>query len=152
MKNGDSDLHLGGTGDNRQKDPYRQQWYFIDGQTVTVFFKIMLPVEGRWELEPVGGTEENPVDGDEAYFSFDNAYTSTVETAALSGQIGTDGNTAVKIIITYNGPAGEAHAFYFHTYAYDAAGNKYNIDSETQIYDRGRGYHTFFVNNSLYNN
>lgn len=152
VKNGDSDLHLGGTGDNRQKDPYRQQWYFIDGQTVTVFFKIMLPVNGRWELETVGGTEENPAEGDDAYFSFDNAYTSAVETDALSSVIGSDGNTAVKINITYTGPAGEAHAFYFHTCAYDAAGNKYNIDSETQIYDRGRGYHTFFVNNSLYNN
>ena len=151
VKNGDSDLHLGGTGDDRQKDPYRQQWYFIDGQTVTVFFKIMLPKNGTWELEPVGGTEENPVDGDEAYFTFANAYDET-DASPLDGPIGGDGNTAVKINITYNGPAGEAHSFYFHTYAIDQDGHKYNIDSETQIYDRGRGYHTFFVNNSLYNN
>ncbi len=151
VKNGDSDLHLGGTGDDRQKDPYRQQWYFIDGKTVTVFFKIMLPKNGTWELVPVGGTEENPVEGDEAYFTFANAYDDT-DASPLDGPIGGDGNTAVKINITYNGPAGEAHSFYFHTYAIDQDGHKYNIDSETQIYDRGRGYHTFFVNNSLYNN
>ena len=151
VKNGDSDLHLGGTGDNRQKDPYRQQWYFVDGQTVTVFFKIMLPVNGTWELEPVGGTEENPVEGDKTYFTFKNAYDET-DTTPLDGPIGSDGNTAVKINITYNGPAEEAHTFYFHSYAIDENGNKYNIDSETQIYDRGRGYHTFFVNSPLYNN
>lgn len=150
VKNGDSDLHLGGTGDDRQKDPYRQQWYFVDGQTVTVFFKIMLPKNGTWELEPVGGTEENPVEGDEAYFTFTNAYDATKP--ALTGSIGGDGNTAVKISITYNGPAGAPHSFYFHTYAIDQDGHKYNIDSETQIYDRGRGYHTFFVNSPLYNN
>ena len=151
VKNGDSDLHLGGTGDDRQKDPYRQQWYFVDRQTVTVFFKIMLPVNGTWKLEPVGGTEENPVEGDKAYFSFKNAYDDT-DTTPLDGPIGSDGNTAVKINITYNGPDGEAHTFYFHSYAIDENGNKYNIDSETQIYDRGRGYHTFFVNSPLYNN
>ena len=53
--NGDTDLHLGGpiTDDNRQKDPYRQQWYFKNEHTVTVFFKVMLPAGGSWEVEPV---------------------------------------------------------------------------------------------------
>ena len=152
VKNGYTDLHLGlQPGGSEQKDPYRQQWYFIDGQTVSVFFKVMLPQDGKWELEVVGGTEENPVEADAALFTFTNAYDED-DTKPLEGNIGHNGETAVKINITYNGPEGEAHSFFFHTYAYDTAGNKYNIDSETQIYDRGRGYHTFFVNNSVYNN
>lgn len=156
VKNGDSDLHLGGVGDNRQKDPYRQQWYFQGGQTVSIFFKIMLPLNSTWVLEPVAGTEDNPVEEDVmAYFSFDDAYTEDVETDALTGSIGAEGNAAIKINITYKGPAGESHSFFFHSYVIVGEGDnqiKYNIDSETQIYDRGRGYHTFFVNNALYNN
>ena len=153
VKNGYTDLHLGrpASGGAEQKDPYRQQWYFIDDQTVSVFFKVMLPQDGKWELEVVGGTEENPVEADADLFTFTNAYDEE-DTTPLKGDIGHNGETAVKINITYNGPEGEAHSFFFHTYAYDTAGNKYNIDSETQIYDRGRGYHTFFVNNSVYNN
>ena len=160
VKNGYTDIKLG---DADHKDPYRQQWYFMPTHTeegsdeavttvVTVFFKVMLPAEGRWELVPVGGTEENPVPADAALFSFQNAYSPTqTGSAALTGSIGTNGDTAVKINITYTGTDTNPHSFYFLSYAYDKAGNKYNIDSETQIYDRGRGYHTFFVNNPLYN-
>ena len=150
VKNGDSDLHLGGTGNDRQKDPYRQQWYFQTGQVVTVFFKVMLPVNGTWKLEPMGGTEENPADLDSG-FQFKNVYTEATGAAALTGSIGSDGNTSVKIEITYTG-TGEA-SFFFHSYVITSGenGEKINIDSETQIYDRGRGYHTFFVNSPLYN-
>jgi len=156
VKNGDSDLHLGGTGDSRQKDPYRQQWYFMPGQTVTVFFKVMLPAGGTWEVEPVGGTEENPVAADAALFTIknvsENRYDGTAETD-LYGPIATSGSTPVTLEITYNGTDTNPHSFYFHTYVYSGAnktGTKFNIDSETQIYDRGRGYHTFFVNSEHY--
>ena len=144
VKNGYTDINHS-TGD---KDPYRQQWYFQTGQTATVFFKVMLPVNGTWKLEPVGGTEENPGTLDSG-FQFKNVYTEATGDAALTGAIGSDGNTSVKIEITYTG-SGQA-SFFFHSYVI-SNGEQINIDSETQIYDRGRGYHTFFVNSPLYNN
>jgi len=144
VKNGYTDINHG-IGD---KDPYRQQWYFQKGQTVTVFFKIMLPVNATWLLEPVGGVEG--AEGDlSPNFVFTNAYTGATGDAALTGTIDDSGNTAVKVEITYTG--NDAASFFFHSYAIKD-GIKYNIDSETQIYDRGRGYHTFFVNNPAYNN
>ena len=145
VKNGYTDINHG-IGD---KDPYRQQWYFQKGQTVTVFFKIMLPVNATWLLEPVGGVEGAEVDLS-PNFVFTNAYDPTkTGDAALTGTIDDSGNTAVKVEITYTGD--DAASFFFHSYAIKD-GIKYNIDSETQIYDRGRGYHTFFVNNPAYNN
>lgn len=144
VKNGYTDINHG-IGD---KDPYRQQWYFQKGQTVTVFFKIMLPVNGTWKLEPVGGVEGAEADLD-PNFVFTNAYTGATGDAALTGTIDDSGNTAIKIEITYTGD--DPASFFFHSYAIKG-GYKYNIDSETQIYDRGRGYHTFFVNNPAYNN
>lgn len=142
------------------KDPWRQRWYFKDGQTVNVFFKVMLPANGTWEVEVVGGTEENPVEADAALFTVKNISpavdddTPTVEDN-LYGPMRQEGSTDVELEITYNGDPGEAHSFFFHTYVWSGpnrTGTKFNIDSETQIYDRGRGYHTFFVNNSLYPN
>lgn len=144
VKNGYKDINHS-IGD---KDPYRQQWYFQKGQTVTVFFKIMLPVNATWLLEPVGGVEGAEVDLS-PNFVFTNAYTGATGDAALTGTIDDSGNTAVKVEITYTGD--DAASFFFHSYAIKG-GIKYNIDSETQIYDRGRGYHTFFVNNPAYNN
>ena len=147
--NGDTDLHLGGpiTDDNRQKDPYRQQWYFKTGDTVTVFFKVMLPAGGSWEVEPVdlpaGFTIKNvspTLDGE-----------TTTGSTQLWGPVNVKGSTDVMLEITYTGEA-EAQ-FYFHTYVYsgpDKTGTKFNVDSETQLYDRGRGYHTFIVNSSEY--
>lgn len=147
--NGYENLHVGGD----VKDPYRQQWYFKTGQTVTVFFKVMLPAGGTWEVEVVGGTEETPVEADAALFTVKNLSPDAAKETDLFGPINETGSTDVKLEITYNGSDTAAHSFYFHTYAYsgaDKTGNKFNIDSETQIYDRGRGYHTFFVNSSLY--
>lgn len=153
--NGDSDLHIGGTGDNRTKDPYRQQWYFKPDHTVTVFFKVMLPAGGTWEVEAVGGTEESPVEADAALFEIKNVSPDATSETHLYGAIHETGSTDVKLEITYKGTDTNPHAFYFHTYAYsgaDRTGSKFNIDSETQIYDRGRGFHTFFVNSPLYPN
>ena len=147
-KNGNDDLHLG--------ESARQQWYFQSGQTVTVTFKVMLPAGGTWEVVPMGGSEATPVAADASLFTVKNVSPGdgTVENN-LYGPIGTSGSTDVKLEITYNGNAGEEHSFYFLTYAYSDAnkeGQKYSIDSETQLYDRGRGYHTFIVNSPLYNN
>ena len=145
VKNGYKDINHG----LGEKDPFRQQWYFMKGQTVTVFFKIMLPVNGTWKLEPVGGVEGTEV-ALSSDFVFTNAYDRTkTGDAALTGAIDDSGNTAVKIEITYTGD--DPASFFFHSYAIKD-GIKYNIDSETQIYDVGRGYHTFFVNNPAYNN
>ena len=154
--NGYTDLHHS-MGD---KDPWRQRWYFKDGQTVNVFFKVMLPAGGTWEVEVVGGTESDPVPADADLFTIKNIspdideQTHTVATN-LFGPMRQDGSTEVELEITYNGTSEEAHSFFFRTYVWSGpnkTGIKYNIDSETQIYDRGRGYHTFFVNNSLYPN
>ena len=142
------------------KDPWRQRWYFKGGQTVDVFFKVMLPAGGTWEVELMGGTEENPVPADAALFKVTNISpsiddnTPTVATN-LYGPMRNSGSTEVELTIEYIGPAGEAHSCYFHSYVWSGAnrtGTKYNIDSETQLYDRGRGYHTFYVNNELYPN
>lgn len=143
-KNGRDNLNLG--------ESARQQWYFQSGQTVTLTFKVMLPAGGTWELVPMGGTEANPVAADASLFTIRNVSSGTAS-ANLYGPIATSGSTDVKLEITYTG-TGE-HSFYFLSYAYsgpDKTGDKYNIDSETQLYDLGRGYHTFIVNSPLYNN
>ncbi len=145
-KNGRDDLHLG--------EEARQSWYFQPGQTVTVTFKMMLPAGGTWELVPMGGTEANPVETDASLFTIRNVSSGTAS-SNLYGPINNSGSTDVKIEITYNGSDTAQHSFYFLSYAYSGAnrtGEKYNIDSETQLYDRGRGYHTFIVNSPLYNN
>ena len=152
-QNGYEDLHVGGN----TKDPYRQQWYFRDGETVSFSFKIMLPVGGRWELEVYGGTEENPTDFNPNLFTITggtataaNSETGTVYN--ISGDMVDEGTTLVEVTITYKGTTGQAHSLFFKSYVYDKNGNKFSIDSETQLYDRGRGYHTFFVNDSHYRN
>ena len=137
--NGDTDLHRGGeiTNDNRKKDPYRQEWYFKPGQTVNVFFKVMLPAGGSWEVEPVNLPEG---------FTITNV-SGTTPTNQLYGAVKESGSTDVKLEITYTGTENGAF-FYFHTYVYSGpnkTGTKFNVDSETQLYDRGRGYHTFVV-------
>ena len=162
--NGDTDLHIGGpiSDDNRQKDPYRQQWYFKTGQTVTIFFKVMLPAGGSWEVKPVnlpeGFTIKNVSPSldegtsGEGDGEGDGEETEPVDPSTqLWGPVNVKGSTDVYLEITYTGET-EAQ-FYFHTYVYSGAnktGNKFNVDSETQLYDRGRGYHTFIVNSNLY--
>ena len=146
-KNGRDDLSQGETA--------RQKWYFKPGETVTVAFKVMLPAGGTWELVPMGGEEGNAVAADASLFTIKNVSPGegTVETN-LYGPIGTSGSTDVKLEITYNGTDTQPHSFYFLTYVYSGAnktGEKYSLDSETQLYDLGRGYHTFYVNNPLYN-
>ena len=142
-----------GTTDLNQGTNARQKWYFKPGETVTVTFKMMLPAGGTWELVPVGGEEGNEVAADASLFTIKNLSSGTA-TTNLYGPINNTGSTDVKIEITYNGTDTAQHCFHFLTYAYSGAnktGEKYSIDSETQLYDRGRGYHTFYVNSPLYN-
>ena len=146
-KNGRDDLDQGETA--------RQKWYFKPGETVTVTFKVMLPAGGTWEVVPMGGEEGNAVPADANFFTVRNVSPGNGTVATnLYGPINTTGSTDVKLEITYNGTDTQPHSFYFLTYAYSGAnksGEKYSLDSETQLYDRGRGYHTFYVNNPLYN-
>jgi hypothetical protein len=145
-KNGSADLSQG--------DAARQKWYFKPGETVTVTFKMMLPAGGSWEVVPMGGEEGNAVAADANLFTIKNLSPDATSETALYGPINNTGSTDVKLEITYNGSDTAQHSFYFLTYAYTGAnrtGEKYNIDSETQLYDRGRGYHTFYVNSPLYN-
>ncbi len=151
VKNGDSDLHIGGTGNDRTKDPYRQMWFFKTGQTVEIWFKVMLPSEGTWQLVPKGGTYLNgPVPGDEAFFTIKNVSPDATSETALTGPIRKEGATDVKFEITYKGTDTAEHCLYFQTYVIDKNNHRYCIDSETQLYDRGRGYHSFIVNSSNY--
>ena len=147
VKNGFTDINKG----QGAKDPYRQMWYFQKGQTVEVWFKVMLPSEGTWQVVPKGGSYLNgPIEGDEAYFTIKNVSPDAVSETALSGPIRKEGSTDVKFEITYTNADTNVHMFYFETYVTDKAGYQYNIDSETQLYDRGRGYHTFIVNSPSY--
>lgn len=132
---------------NGVEDPYRQQWYFKTGQTVKVYFKVMLPVGGSWEVEPVDLPQG---------FTIKNVSPSleegtTTDPTQLWGPIDVKGSTDVMLEITYTGE--DTAQFYFHTYVYNGpnkTGTKFNVDSETQLYDQGRGYHTFIVNSDLY--
>ena len=149
---GEGNLNVG----NGVKDPYRQQWYFKDGETVSFSFKIMLPVGGSWELEVYGGTEANPTAFNPNLFAITGGTftAATSETPAkISGNMAESGSTNILITIeAKQATAGVANSLFFKSYVYDKNGNKFNIDSETQLYDRGRGYHTFFVNNEVYHN
>ncbi|MBR2210326.1 MAG: fimbrillin family protein [Bacteroidales bacterium] len=153
-KNGGPDgLNVG----NGVKDPYRQQWYFKDGETVSFSFKVMLPLGGKWELEVYGGTEAEPTAFDPSLFTITGGTATPADAEAetpytISGNMSDKESTLVEVTITYKGTAGEAHSLFFKSYVYDKYDNKFSIDSETQLYDRGRGYHTFFVNDEHYRN
>ena len=131
--------------------PYRQMWYFKPGQTVEIWFKVMLPAEGTWEVVPKGGTYlGGPVEGDEAYFNIKNVSPDATSETALTGPIRKEGSTDVKFEITYKGTDTAEHSMYFETYVIDKENHRYCIDSETQLFDRGRGFHSFIVNSSYY--
>ena len=113
----------------------------------------MLPSEGTWQIVPKGGTYLNgPVEGDEAYFNIKNVSPDATSETALTGPIRKEGATDVKFEITYKGTDTAEHCLYFKTYVIDKNGHRYCIDSETQLFDRDRGYHSFIVNSTLYNN
>lgn len=121
--NGYDDLHW-------DKNKFRQTWYY-NNKPIEVSFKIMTPVNGRWEVVPAGDT---------GAFTVTN-WTSGSSSDTLSGAL-SDGNSTNNIILKIDA-TGEG-TLYLKTYVYDSTGKKYSLDSETQLLDL-RGYH-YFVN------
>lgn len=121
---------------SRDAVAYRQYWLMKSGTPATVTFKIMAPEGGTYEIVPQGDTGEFTVTGD-----------LTGDIAAKPASPTTPSTTTVvKLTITSTTTTTDAK-LYFKTYVTDQDGNKYNIDSETQLFDL-RGYHYFVMNNS----
>lgn len=115
---------------------YRQWWVFPAGNTVTVTYKIMMPLVGTWEVEPLGDTD---------------SFTVTSSTGALTGNLlaGADASaTYITLTITSNVAAPTQKSLYLKTSVTADNGETYNLDSETQLYDM-RGYHYFVVNGNV---
>ena len=120
----------------RDATAYRQYWLMKSGVPTTVTFKIMAPAGGKYEIVPQGDTTEFTVTGD-----------LTGDIAAKPESATTPSTTTVvNLTITSTTTTADAK-LYFKTYVKDQNGNKYNIDSETQLFDL-RGYHYFVMNNS----
>lgn len=120
----------------RDATAYRQYWLMKSGVPTTVTFKIMAPAGGTYEIVPQGDTTEFTVTGD-----------LTGDIAAKPESATTPSTTTVvNLTITSTTTTADAK-LYFKTYVKDQNGNKYNIDSETQLFDL-RGYHYFVMNNS----
>lgn len=113
------------TGNATEDSSTRQLWHVTAGQTFKVSYKVFLPVNGTWSIVPAG----------------DDVNSFTI-TGTTSGSV-VDGGTRVTLEITpKEGSSGKQ--LYFNTFVTDG-GVKYNLDSETQLYDI-RGYHYFKVN------
>ena len=109
----------------------RQTWV-LGANTATVTFKVFSPAGGTWEVVPQGATDKFTVTGD------------------LTGTIserGGDEVTKVTFTVTPNGAAA-GDEIWFQTFVTNSEGVKYNIDSETQLYDM-RGYHRFRIDDPL---
>ena len=111
---------------------YRQWWVFPAGNTVTVTYKIMMPLVGTWKVEPLGDTD---------------AFSVTSSTGSLSGNLAGASATATYITLTITSNATDKKSLYLKT-TVTSGGETYNLDSETQLYDM-RGYHYFVVNGTV---
>lgn len=114
---------------------YRQWWVFPAGNTVTVTYKIMMPLVGTWAVEPYGDTD---------------SFTVTSSTGALSGNLAGEDATATYITLTITSNATAQKSIYLKT-TVTSGGETYSLDSETQLYDM-RGYHYFIVNGDVNTN
>lgn len=132
VMNGRDDLELG--------SDKRQYWYFAPTGVATVSFKVMLPIDGEWSVVPV-----DP----DGVFSVTNVSPDATSATTLSGHIGDNGSTVVKLEIRYTSTDASRHQLYLRTFA-TKNGNTYSLDSETQLFDI-RGYHYFIVNDPAYN-
>ena len=110
----------------------RQWWVFPKGNTVTVTYKIMMPLEGTWAVETFGDTD---------------SFTVTSSTGALSGNLAGASASATYITLTITSNANDQKSLYMKT-TVTSGGETYNLDSETQLYDM-RGYHYFIVNGDV---
>ena len=110
---------------------YRQTWV-VPAAGATVKFKIFSPVGGSYNVTPQGATGKFTVSG------------------SLSGSIkelSEPGDTEVTLNITPNGAiAGDE--LWFTITVTNTAGETFNIDSETQLYDE-RGYHKFRIDDPV---
>ena len=111
---------------------YRQYWVFPADQEVTVTYKIMMPLEGTWTVEPCGDT---------------GSFTVTASTGALTGELAGADATATYITLKIKGTGTAQKTLYLKT-TVTSGGETYNLDSETQLYDM-RGYHYFVVNGNV---
>lgn len=111
---------------------YRQWWVFDAGETVTVTYKIMMPLEGTWKVEPCGDTD---------------SFTVTSSTGALTGNLAGADASATYITLTITSNATSQKNLYLKT-TVTSGGETYSLDSETQLYDM-RGYHYFIVNGDV---
>ena len=102
------------------------------GQEVTVTYKIMMPLEGTWTVEPCGDT---------------GSFTVTSSTGALTGELAGADATATYITLKIKGTGTAQKTLYLKT-TVTSGGETYNLDSETQLYDM-RGYHYFVVNGNV---
>lgn len=112
---------------------YRQWWVFPAGNTVTVTYKIMMPLEGTWTVEPYGDTD---------------SFTVSSSTGALTGNLAGANASATYITLTITSSATEQKSIYLKTSVTNTDGETYSLDSETQLYDM-RGYHYFIVNGDV---
>ena len=112
---------------------YRQWWVFDAGNPVTVTYKIMMPLEGTWEVVPCGDT---------------GSFTVTSSTGSLSGDLAGASASATYITLTITSNATDKKSLYLKTTVTTSDGETYSLDSETQLYDM-RGYHYFIVNGDV---
>ena len=134
----DADSSLSPTQKEEAKEAnkaYRQWWVFPAGNTVTVTYKIMMPLVGTWKVEPCGDT---------------GSFTVTSSTGALTGNLAGASATATYITLTITSNATDKKSLYLKT-TVTSGGETYNLDSETQLYDM-RGYHYFIVNGDVNTN
>ena len=134
----DADYSLSPTQKEEAKEAnkaYRQWWVFPAGNTVTVTYKIMMPLVGTWKVEPCGDT---------------GSFTVTSSTGALTGNLAGASATATYITLTITSNATDKKSLYLKT-TVTSGGETYNLDSETQLYDM-RGYHYFIVNGDVNTN
>ncbi len=119
----------------RNATAYRQYWLMKSGALTSVTFKIMSPEGGTYEIVPQGDVED---------FTITGSLTGNIAEKPASSSTPSE-TTVVKIIISSTTEKPDA-VLYFKTYVTDRNGNKYSIDSETQLLDL-RGYHYFVMNN-----
>ena len=115
---------------------YRQWWVFPakTGDTqneVTVTYKIMMPLEGTWNVEVFGDTD---------YFTV----------TPTSGNLAGSDASATYITLKITSTATDKKYIYLKTSVTTAGeeGETYSLDSETQLYDL-RGYHYFIANGDV---
>lgn len=120
----------------RDAEAYRQYWLMKSGVPTTVTFKIMAPEGGTYQIVPQGDTGK---------FTIAGSLTGSIAAKPASSDTPSE-TTVVKLTITSTTTDADA-VLYFKTYVTNKSGNKYSLDSETQLFDL-RGYHYFVMNNS----